>query len=1000
TPVTVDSTGDVGYYTSLAIVNSNPAISYLDITNGDLKYVRASDASGTSWSGPVTVDNTGRVGYFTSLAVVDGNPAISYYDDTNGDLKYVRASDASGTSWGTPVTVDSTGLVGFFTSLVVVDGNPAISYLDYGNGNLKWATLVGSPAPEIAVSGNGVEITSGDAFPDVADHTDFGTITVFGNTITRTFTIGNPGSAALNLTGSPKAAITGAHAADFSVTAQPASPLAPAGTATFSITFSPTAVGLRTAAVSIDNDDANESPYTFAIQGLNSALPIDISFSSAIYTIDQGTPEVSLTLVRTGDTPACQVTLNTNDGTASTVPPFAAAAAGTDYVDLTGPATTVFFADGETTKVVTVTLIPRSGSAALQNRRFTATLSGPTANALPGSIATASIQILAIDNSSPTLSIITPAGATFSAAWPCEVKGTAGDAKGIARVEVSLNGAPPVLALLGSSTLNTSIPWSVNVLPTPGPNTLTVTAYDLSENSASVRRRFTFTQRYVLSLYRVAPVGIPLNTAGTVALIATPSTAATALAPTALDANPKTSSILPGTLVKVTATPKTGYVFSHWSGTPAGTVNQGNVITFIMPAADAAGVTATFVANPFIGPIGSGNVFYGLIHPEGATTSSNATEGFITGTLTPASGLFSGKVLIDGVVQSFVATFYGDGSSLFTIGAMKLPMLIFGSKSLTLSFSGGNILATVVNGANTSEGTASRAIYSSTNKVPAALLNLKVPATAPSPTQGFFTLGFPAKTQTPGIDVSTYPQGDGFGALTLTNLGIVTLTGTLADGTAITGSSGLVAGNTCPIFIQLVTPGAAATVKGGSFGGVITFDTTHADSDVSGTDLLWFRPAVTAVTTPAAAALATNRYTAGWPNGIRVDAVGALYNKAATVQTSLGLGDPNPATGNAQLVFSDGKLTSSIAKTNINISANVITKIPTSDASFTLIAVPTTGAFSGTFTPNWTSPAVAKPAFKGILIQKGANKGGYGYFLSNRLSDLDPESGGVTLSGP
>ncbi|MFQ5858216.1 MAG: hypothetical protein ACE5LU_21645, partial [Anaerolineae bacterium] len=62
-----------------------------------------------AWNTPVTVDSTDNVGQYTSLAVVNANPAISYYDLTNGDLKYVRATDASGSSWGTPVTLDSTG---------------------------------------------------------------------------------------------------------------------------------------------------------------------------------------------------------------------------------------------------------------------------------------------------------------------------------------------------------------------------------------------------------------------------------------------------------------------------------------------------------------------------------------------------------------------------------------------------------------------------------------------------------------------------------------------------------------------------------------------------------------------------------------------------------------------------------------------------------------------------------------------------------------------------
>ncbi len=142
----VDSTGDVGLDTSLAVVNGNPAISYYDSVNSDLKYVRASDASGGSWGAPVTVDSTGDVGWHTSLAVVNGNPAISYHDVGNDYLKYVRATDASGADWSSPVTVDGgcqqcgAGSVRSYTSLLVVNGNPAISYFDgtYYNYDLKY----------------------------------------------------------------------------------------------------------------------------------------------------------------------------------------------------------------------------------------------------------------------------------------------------------------------------------------------------------------------------------------------------------------------------------------------------------------------------------------------------------------------------------------------------------------------------------------------------------------------------------------------------------------------------------------------------------------------------------------------------------------------------------------------------------------------------------------------------------------------------------------------
>ncbi|MCD6282137.1 PQQ-binding-like beta-propeller repeat protein [bacterium] len=141
-PVTVDGAGaSVGYYSSLAVVNGHPAVSYLDITNDKLKYVRANDANGTSWDAPVTVDSVGDVSWFAgnSLACVDGKPAIAYYEYDNDDLKYIRADDANGSCWGTAITVDNEGGVGLDASLAVVNGYPAVSYYDGTNRDLKYA---------------------------------------------------------------------------------------------------------------------------------------------------------------------------------------------------------------------------------------------------------------------------------------------------------------------------------------------------------------------------------------------------------------------------------------------------------------------------------------------------------------------------------------------------------------------------------------------------------------------------------------------------------------------------------------------------------------------------------------------------------------------------------------------------------------------------------------------------------------------------------------------
>lgn len=134
------SGGDnVGSHLSLQIVNGNPAISYYDVTNSRLKFIRALDASGTAWGTPITVDAAGNVGQYTSLQIVNGFPAISYYDVTSGNLNFVRATDANGTAWGTPLSIDgTTDDVGQWTALQVGGGFPAVAYYDVTNGNLKF----------------------------------------------------------------------------------------------------------------------------------------------------------------------------------------------------------------------------------------------------------------------------------------------------------------------------------------------------------------------------------------------------------------------------------------------------------------------------------------------------------------------------------------------------------------------------------------------------------------------------------------------------------------------------------------------------------------------------------------------------------------------------------------------------------------------------------------------------------------------------------------------
>jgi hypothetical protein len=140
---TLDSVGNVGRYTSIAIgTDGLGLISYYDLTNGDLKVAHCADAACTS-AATTTLDSTGSVGLITSIAIgADDLGLISYYDFTNGDLKVAHCADTACTS-ATTATLDSVGDVGTSTSIAIgADGLGLISYYDNTNTSLKTAHCV------------------------------------------------------------------------------------------------------------------------------------------------------------------------------------------------------------------------------------------------------------------------------------------------------------------------------------------------------------------------------------------------------------------------------------------------------------------------------------------------------------------------------------------------------------------------------------------------------------------------------------------------------------------------------------------------------------------------------------------------------------------------------------------------------------------------------------------------------------------------------------------
>ncbi|WP_338814297.1 choice-of-anchor D domain-containing protein [Bernardetia sp. Wsw4-3y2] len=291
-------------------IGGNPEIDVqgnaVSIVDGDITPVLTDDTDFgnvvTNRTVTYTIQNTGSLALdITSIAITGVDAA----DFVLSGITLPTSIAASGTT--TFDVIFTPAVVGVRNAVITINNNDCDEAIY--NFSIRGT---GTTASEINVQGNGNNIVSGTGTTSLTNDTNFGDVAECGtNSLAKTYTIQNTGGAALTVS---NITVTGANAADFTLSGLPAFPAtvtATTGTQTFTVTFNPSAIGNRVALVTITNDDADENPYTFAINGNGTADNVP----PVVPTLADVTAECSSTPTAPTTTDNCAGTITGTTGT-------------------------------------------------------------------------------------------------------------------------------------------------------------------------------------------------------------------------------------------------------------------------------------------------------------------------------------------------------------------------------------------------------------------------------------------------------------------------------------------------------------------------------------------------------------------------------------------------------------------------------------------------------------------------------------------------------------
>jgi hypothetical protein len=234
--------------------------------------VGAGNTVALSWTAS---GDTGIEGYLVARATSPQGPFARLSGALIGGTSFTDRSVTAGLAYT------------YMVRAVKLETTSSGSYLNPSQGifSAPVAPAAASGA-EINVVGNGQMIGDDDTVALRANGTDFGPLEVGQAPLVRTFTVRSPGTAPLVIS---SVLVAGANAADFTVSNAPTT-IAAGQTQNFNVAFNPSAVGDRTARLTILNNDPNEAEFDFALAGTGVAPPavLEVNTTSVDVTVAAG----------------------------------------------------------------------------------------------------------------------------------------------------------------------------------------------------------------------------------------------------------------------------------------------------------------------------------------------------------------------------------------------------------------------------------------------------------------------------------------------------------------------------------------------------------------------------------------------------------------------------------------------------------------------------------------------------------------------------------------